>query len=119
MPGGSNPIRKWGCWSTNFRGCCRTRCGATGDRSLWALTSNGVAERSHVSPALERSVFGYFVAKGLKGAADANGDHVVDVNELYRYVRANVRRWVRTATAGHETQTPLLLWGGGADLVAR
>jgi hypothetical protein len=88
----------------------------TGDQNLWVLTSNAILERSHVSPALERSVFGYFVALGLRGAADLNADKAIDVDELYRYVRANVSAWVRTATAGHETQTPLLLWGGGSNL---
>ncbi len=39
-----------------------------------------------------------------------------DIGEVYRYVRANVAAWVHDSTAGHETQTPVLLWGGGADL---
>ena len=88
---------------------------ATGDESLWVLSSNAILERSHVSRALERSVFGYFVTLGLTGAADANGDRAVDLDELYRFVRTNVSAWVRTATGGRETQTPLLLWGGGAN----
>ena len=35
-------------------------------------------------------VFGYFVLKGLQGAADDNGDGVVDGNELIRYVITQV-----------------------------
>jgi hypothetical protein len=89
---------------------------ATGNESLWVLTSNAILERSHVSRALERSVFGYFVTLGLNGAADANGDRAVDVDELYRFVRTNVAAWVRAVTGGRETQTPLLLWGGGTNL---
>ena len=89
---------------------------ATGNESLWVLTSNAILERSNVSRALERSVFGYFVTLGLNGAADANGDRAVDVDELYRFVRTNVAAWVRAATGGRETQTPLLLWGGGTNL---
>lgn len=89
---------------------------ATGDDSLWVLTSNAILERSHVSRALERSVFGYFVSLGLRGAADANGDRAVDADELYRFVRTNVSAWVRAASGGRESQTPLLLWGGGSDL---
>ena len=89
---------------------------ASGDENLWVLTSNAVLERSHVSPALERSVFGYFVSLGLRGAADANGDRAIDVDELYRFVRTNVSAWVRGASGGREAQTPLLLWGGGREL---
>jgi hypothetical protein len=88
---------------------------ATGDDSLWVLSSNAILERSHVSRALERSVFGYFVTLSLSGAADANGDRAVDLDELYRFVRTNVSAWVRSATGGRETQTPVLLWGGGAN----
>ncbi len=88
----------------------------SGDPSLWVLTSNAMFERSHVSEALERSVFGYFVSQGLDGAADLDGNRTINVGELARYVRANVAAWVHDATAGHETQTPLLLWGGGAEL---
>ncbi len=88
----------------------------TGDPNLWVLNSNAVLQRSHVSWALERSVFGYFIAQGLQGAADLNGDRTVDVNELYRFVRANVAAWVQESTAGREAQTPVLLWGGGETL---
>src|SRR5216684_3288922 len=35
-------------------------------------------------------VFSYFVMKGLEGAADSNGDGVVDANELIAYVSAQV-----------------------------
>ena len=88
----------------------------TGDENLWVLSANAAFQRSHVSWSLERSVFGFFAARGLQGAADLNGDRVVDLNELYRYVAANTAAWVREATGGNELQTPVLLWGGGADL---
>ncbi len=88
----------------------------TGDENLWVLSANASFQRSHVSWSLERSVFGLFAARGLQGAADLNGDHVVDLGELYRYVAANTASWVRQATGGDEMQTPILLWGGGADL---
>ena len=38
-----------------------------GDPHLWVLTSHAAGQRSHVSAALSRSVFGYFTAAGLRG----------------------------------------------------
>lgn len=87
----------------------------TGDRRLWVLNSNSPFQRSHVSQALERSVFSFFVIRGLRGAADLNDDHSIDLDELFRYVTTNTAAWVREASGGRESQTPVLLWGGGAD----
>ena len=87
----------------------------TGDPKLWVLSSNAAFQRSHVSWALERSVFGFFVVRGLRGAADLNDDHGVDLDELFRYVATNTAAWVREASGGREVQTPVLLWGGGPD----
>jgi hypothetical protein len=85
------------------------------DPALWVLASNSALEVSHISPALRRSVFGYFVARGLKGAADLNDDKLVDVVELHRFVSANVAHWVQRSTAGNARQTTQLLWGGGTE----
>jgi len=49
----------------------------TQDPTLWVLTANAELERSHVSRALERSLFGYVVTAGLQGAADLDGDRAV------------------------------------------
>jgi hypothetical protein len=87
----------------------------TRDPKLWVLSSNAPFQRSHVSTALERSVFGFFVVRGLRGAADLNDDHNIDLDELFRYVATNTAAWVREASGGRETQTPVLLWGGGPD----
>ncbi len=87
----------------------------TGDPKLWVLSSNAEFQRSHVSWALERSVFGFFAVRGLRGAADLNDDHSIDLDELFRYVATNTAAWVREASGGREVQTPVLLWGGGAD----
>ncbi len=86
------------------------------DRSIWVLSANSPLEHSHVSQSLRRSVFGYFVARGLKGAADLNANQEVDVDELARYVSVNVSAWVNASTQGTESQTPLLFWGGGATV---
>jgi uncharacterized caspase-like protein len=36
-------------------------------------------------------VFSYFLLEGLRGKADADGDHLVTVGELFRFVRQRVR----------------------------
>ena len=75
----------------------------TGDENLWVLKRPMPRFSGRMSPGrLERSVFGFFAARGLQGAADLNGDHVVDLGELYRYVAANTAAWVRAATGGDE-----------------
>ncbi len=81
--------------------------------TLWVLCSHASLEVSHSPPALGQSVFSYFVNQGLGGAADLNEDHVIDLGELYRFVRANVSSWVGSASCNHAEQTPRLLWGGG------
>jgi hypothetical protein len=77
--------------------------------SVWVLSANSPGERSHVSPALERSVFGYMAATGLQGAADLNEDGKLHLPEFYQFVRSNVSAWVRQATGDSESQTPVLL----------
>ncbi|MGH7129101.1 MAG: hypothetical protein ACREIV_11075, partial [Planctomycetaceae bacterium] len=91
---------------------------ATGDPALWVFVSNSPLETSFVSRALEQSVFAYFVSLGLRGAADLDRDGSINLDELNRYVTSNVSAWVRQMTAGNTSQTPRLLWGGGAELPA-
>jgi hypothetical protein len=86
----------------------------TRDPSLWVMSANSVLEQSHVSRVLERSVFGHFVARGLAGTADLDGNGAIDVGELYRYVAAHVTAWVQQFTQGNSSQSPTLVWGGGS-----
>lgn len=58
---------------------------------------------SQESPALEHGVFTYFLARGLVGEADANGDDAITLQELYAYTRQQVSG----ATGG--MQEPFLL----------
>lgn len=85
----------------------------TGDTSLWVLSSNRPLEVSHISRAMERSVFGWFVVYGLNGAADFNHDRQIDLDELSRFVTAEVSGFVQQTTGGSQSQIPTLLWGGG------
>lgn len=85
----------------------------TGDASLWVLSSNRALEVSHISRAMERSVFGWFVGYGLHGAADFNRDRQIGLDELTRFVTAEVSGFVQQTTGGSQSQVPNLLWGGG------
>ena len=86
---------------------------ATGDPRLWVLSAAAPLQRSQVSTAWQRSVFGYLVTAGLSGAADANADQTVDLAELHRFVSANADAWVREHSDGQSRQTPVLLNGAG------
>jgi hypothetical protein len=79
------------------------------DPRLAVLCSHDQQQHSHLSHSLRRSVFGYFVAEGLQGAADENGDRVVTLDELHRYVTRNVSAWIEQGTGGMDSQTPFLL----------
>ena len=79
--------------------------------NLWVLSANGPLETSHASSSARESAFGHFVAEGLQGSADRDGNGWVDLDELTEFVRTRVALWVRQETAGQETQTPRLLRG--------
>ncbi|MDD4268219.1 MAG: carboxypeptidase regulatory-like domain-containing protein [Pirellulaceae bacterium] len=82
------------------------------DGNLWLLASHGPLETSHATYPDQASVFGHFVTKGLAGLADKDGDHVVELDEFYAFVRERVASRVSAQTGGAATQTPELLRGG-------
>jgi hypothetical protein len=86
---------------------------ATREESLWVMTSHSSLEPTHQSYALRRTVFGYYIARALKGEADLNQNRVLSLSELFLYVREGVRAWSLAATDDRVGQTPRLLWGGG------
>jgi uncharacterized caspase-like protein len=57
------------------------------------ITSSDVNETSRESQKWGNGhgVYTYYLLEGLKGAADTNGDHLVSVGEVFRYVRQKVR----------------------------
>ncbi|HEY5313145.1 MAG TPA: hypothetical protein VIK18_11525 [Pirellulales bacterium] len=87
---------------------------ALGDPTLWVLSATSSGERSHVSSASQRSVFGFYLEQAFGGAADSNADGAIGLGELQRFVSKAVSDCVQEATAGAETQTPLLI-AGSAD----
>lgn len=84
---------------------------ATGDPNLWVLSDCAPLERGHTASSVRQTVFGHYAARALQGEADANADLVVDVGELFRFVQANVARWVNDSTGGFARQTPMLIRG--------
>ena len=84
----------------------------TRDDHLWVLCSHGPLEISNVIELQQRSIFGYYLEKGLIGAADLNSDRQIDVSELHEWVAHAVSGYVERRTGGMESQTPQLFWGG-------
>ena len=83
------------------------------DPALWVFTASQSLETSHASYSLGQSVFSHFVAEGLKGAADREGNTGdVELAELFTFVRDGVTDWVKRQSKGSQTQTPLLLHAG-------
>jgi hypothetical protein len=67
---------------------------------------------------LEGGVFGHYLADGLSGAADGDRDGVIRLNELVRYVTAQVQGWSRANLEPDDRpQKPVRLpSAGSADL---
>jgi tetratricopeptide (TPR) repeat protein len=82
------------------------------DGELLAMMSGRRRELSLEGPQYGggHGAFSYFVLKGLEGAADENGDGVVDGNELIRYVTGNVPR------ATEDKQHPTDISPGNVDV---
>lgn len=91
----------------------RSAVESSGDKSLWVLASHSTFETSHSDPHLRRGLFGFFVVRGLSGAADLDDDGSVSLRELHAYVSSTVSAWVNQQTSFRASQTPMLIWGGG------
>jgi hypothetical protein len=72
------------------------------DGGIALLMSSKAEELSLEDHGLRQGVFTYYVLQGLKGKADANGDFLVTIKELYNYVHDRVIDY----TAG--AQTPVI-----------
>jgi hypothetical protein len=93
------------------------------DENLWVLTSNSLFEQAQVSLKDNRSAFGYYLAEGLRGAADGEiegypKDGFVQLDELYKFVRERVVQYSLLTSAQQQGQTPLLLRGSKGEVTA-
>lgn len=72
------------------------------DGGIALLMSSKAEELSLEDHGLRQGVFTYYILRGLKGAADSDGNLLVTVTELYNYVYVKVREYTTGA------QTPVL-----------
>ncbi len=78
------------------------------------LSSCNAEEYSFEDPDKGHGVFTYYLAEGLNGAADANGDGLISVGELHVYVRKKVGEWAQTHG---QTQTPRVQSNVSGDII--
>ncbi len=81
------------------------------------LTSSSASEDSQESDDLKGSFFTHYLVSGLVGAADADADGRVTLNEAYRYAYNNTLRASSTTLAGLQHPTFHYQLRGQGDLV--
>ena len=42
---------------------------------------------------LRSGIFSHFLVRGLKGEADSDGDSIITIDELFKFIHTNVRRY--------------------------
>ena len=75
--------------------------------NLWVLSGCDEDQRCWASEGLGRTAFHYYITEALRGGSAAGPDGRLSLEELYRYVRENVRRWAWAARGA--VQEPVLL----------
>lgn len=70
---------------------------------LAIITSSAAGENSHESDTLRSALFTHHLLNGLRGAADADSDRTVTLDEVYRYTR---RETLRSSGSGGQLQRP-------------
>lgn len=80
-------------------------------RSARGLITLASCKKDEFSAELESAghgLFTYFLAKGLEGEADRDGDRFVDTDEIYRYTLTNVRETAFRRLNSRQTPTRLI-----------
>ena len=85
------------------------------DGGIALLMSSKAEELSLEDHGLRQGVFTFYLLKGLKGEADTNGDQIVSIREIYKYVTPKVREY----TAGAQTPTLSGLYDDGMPVALR
>jgi len=76
------------------------------------LASSTADEKSLLWEEKQQSLFSYWLTQGLKGHADENGDSIVDIDELNKYVHRNVTHIAQSRF--QRSQTPIRIIRSGA-----
>ena len=66
------------------------------------MLSSRWSQSSLESGELQNGYFAYYLLEGLKGAADENGDNLIVIDELYKYVRT------RVMSRSYDKQVPII-----------
>ncbi len=79
-------------------------------KHVTVINSTGENQVGWASPEMRRSVFGFYLEHGLRGAADTEGnnDKFVTVAELLAYLQRHVNGFVSSQFGGSVQQTPEL-----------
>jgi formylglycine-generating enzyme required for sulfatase activity len=80
-------------------------------QGLITFASSRSEQVSFASNEFNHSYFTYALCRGLAGRADADGNLIVDSDELYRHVAADVPQRVAELTEGKHLQTPVRIIG--------
>lgn len=76
-------------------------------KTVGQIGNDLLTERAETGGRESHSPFCSFLMKGLSGEADANGDGLITVSELYSYLRNNVDSFIEKKAKGH-FQTAML-----------
>lgn len=77
---------------------------------LVLMMSSKAEETSIENNGLRQGIFSHFLIRGLKGAANENGDGLIKFDELFNYIEYNVSFYT------NYNQTPLIFGDNGIDL---
>ncbi|MDR1140272.1 MAG: caspase family protein [Planctomycetaceae bacterium] len=77
---------------------------------LFQLFSCGTGETAAESPELKHGIYSYFMIEGLKGFADSNGNNVITLAELQKYVKDKTFAYAKGVL--HHHQAPKITTNG-------
>ncbi|MFZ5830937.1 MAG: caspase family protein [Planctomycetota bacterium] len=75
------------------------------------LASSTADQKSQIWPEKRQSLFSYWFNQGLKGHADENGDSLIDIDELNKYVHRNVSQTARSLFPRQQTPVRIVRAG--------
>jgi hypothetical protein len=83
---------------------------ATSETNVVIMMSSKNTETSHENMKMRQGAFTYYLIKGLKGSADRDKDRIVNLGEIFTYVKANVTNFT------DNKQTPIIEGNASRDM---